>query len=250
MFEIDRHGDVAVLRIAHGKVNAIDVELADGLTAGIRELADSDAGAVVVTGDGRAFSAGVDLYRVLDGGAAYTDRFLPALVDLFDAFFTFPKPLVTAVNGAAVAGGCILACCGDRRLISDAGARIGAPELRVGVPFPVNPLEIIRFACGRHTDDVVYTGRLYDGSGAVAVGIAHDAVPADVLVERAVAAAADLATIPAEPFRLAKEQLRRPAVERIAADSAAVDPAVTAIWGSPETAAAVRAYLDRTIGKG
>jgi enoyl-CoA hydratase len=249
MFEVDRQGDVAVLRLAHGKVNAIDVELAEGLTAGIRGLADDDVQAVVLTGEGRAFSAGVDLYRVLDGGATYADRFLPALVELFDAFFGFSKPLVTAVNGAAIAGGCILTCCGDRRLISDTGARVGAPELRVGVPFPVSPLEIVRFACGRHTEEVVYTGRLYDGPDAVRVGIAHEAVPAGDLVGRAVAAAADLAAVPAEPFRLAKTQLRRPTVERIAADAAAIDPAVTAMWGSPETAAVVRAYLDRTVGQ-
>jgi len=250
MFEVDRDGGVAVLRVAHGKVNAVDLELAEGLTGAIRDLhASDDIEAVVLTGAGRAFSAGVDLFRILDGGSSYADRFLPALVDLFDAFFGFEKPLVTAVNGAAVAGGCILACCGDRRLIAD-GARIGAPELRVGVPFPVSPLEILRFACGRHVEEVVYSGRLYQGAEAVAVGLAHQAVAPDELLETAVAVAVDLAAVAAEPFRLAKRQLRRPTIERIAADAAGNDPTATVIWGSPETAAIVRAYLDRTVGKG
>ncbi|HVX23476.1 MAG TPA: enoyl-CoA hydratase/isomerase family protein [Acidimicrobiales bacterium] len=249
MFQVDRDGGVAVLEVAHGKVNAVDLELAEGLTGAIGDLAGSDAEAVVLIGAGRAFSAGVDLYRLLDGGKEYAERFLPALSALFDAFFGFPKPLVTAVNGAAVAGGCVLACCGDRRLIAD-GARIGVPELRVGVPFPVSPLEIVRYACGRDAEEVIYSGRLYQGAEAVGVGIANEAVAAEELRDRAVAAAADLAAVAAEPFRLAKEQLRRPTVDRIRADGPAVDGLATAIWGSAETAATVRDYLDRTVGKG
>ena len=114
----------------------------------VRELQDSGNGPLVITGAGRVFSAGVDLNRVLEGGADYTDRLIPALSDVFDALFCFPGPTVAAINGAAIAGGCVLACACDRRLISpDAG--IGAAELRVGVPFPVAALEVMRYACGR-----------------------------------------------------------------------------------------------------
>ena len=90
-----------------------------------RRCAMPDA-AVVLTGQGRMFSAGVDLLRLGEGGAAYVRRFLPALHRLYDAVFFFPKPVVAAVNGHAIAGGCVLACCADRRI----AARDGLPHRR------------------------------------------------------------------------------------------------------------------------
>src|SRR6185437_16548709 len=147
------------------------------------------------------------------------------------------------------AGGCILACCGDRRLIAE-GARIGAPELRVGVPFPASPLEIIRYACGGHTEEVVYSGKLFSGADAVRVGIAHEVVPAEELRARAVADANDLATLAPLPFRLAKAQLRRPTVDRIREYADTGDREVVDIWRSDDAATVIRGYLDRTIGKG
>ena len=62
----------------------------------------------MLTGQGRMFSAGVNLIRLSEGGAAYVRRFLPALHRLYDTVFFFPKPVVAAVNGHAIAGGCVL----------------------------------------------------------------------------------------------------------------------------------------------
>ena len=103
--------------------------------------------ALVITGQGKIFSAGVDLKRLSKEGAAYIRKFLPALDKLYDAVFFHPKPVVAAVNGHAVAGGAVLACCADRRIMARAGGRIGVTELLVGVPFPALAFEIVRF-CG------------------------------------------------------------------------------------------------------
>src|SRR5690606_15976287 len=135
--DVDVEGvPVAVLRMAHGPVNAMDLELCQALSERFSDLADDPARAVVVTGSDRAFSAGVDLKRATAGGDAYIDEFLPALADAFRAAFELPKPLVAAVNGHAIAGGCVLAACADVVLMAEGTARIGVPELRVGVPFP------------------------------------------------------------------------------------------------------------------
>ena len=93
------------------------------------------------------FSAGVDLLRVVDGGAAYVRTFLPAFRRVFETLFDYPKPVVAAVNGHAIAGGCVLACAADyrvmaagdradwragasrRRGISNGGVRNGAERL-------------------------------------------------------------------------------------------------------------------------
>lgn len=246
MISIERDGAVAVLRMEHGKVNAQDAELLAAVSEGVDELAGGGAPPLVITGAGRAFSAGVDLNRFLEGGPAYVDRLIPALTGAFEAVFTYPGPTVAAVNGAAIAGGCILACACDRRLLA-AGARIGASELLVGVAFPVAAVEILRHACGDHAEEVILTGRLYEGEGAVATGIGHEVVDPDALEARAREVAAELGAAAHAPFRLAKAQLRRPVLERIATDGPRVDAEVTALWASEETAATVRAYLERTV---
>jgi len=233
---------VRVLTVSSGRVNALDVELLDELTGAVRELGRSGAGALVVTGAGRAFSAGVDLNRVVEGGAGYTDKLVPALSEAFDALFCYPGPTVAAVNGAAIAGGCVLACACDRRLITP-DAQIGASEVRVGVPFPVAALEVMRYACGDHAEDVLLGGRTYRGAEAVARGLVHRVV-ADDLVEAAVAEAADLGDIPADAYGHTKAQLRAPTVARIL-EAGDVDSEVRRMWGADTTLQRLAGYVER-----
>src|SRR5262249_50308440 len=148
------------------------------------------AKAVVLTGQGNIFSAGVDLVRALDGGADYFHKFLPALSKAFVTAFFFTKPVVAAVNGHAIAGGCVLAACADRRLMVRGGGRIGIPELLVGVPFPTIALEVMRFTiAARFIQDVFLTGAAYSPEEALPRGLADELVESGDLMRRAVAAA-------------------------------------------------------------
>jgi enoyl-CoA hydratase len=241
VIEIQTVGTVRVLTLSSGRVNALDVEVLEELTGTVRELRRSDEGALVVTGAGRVFSAGVDLNRVLDGGGSYTDRLVPALSDAFDAVFCYPGPTVAAINGAAIAGGCVLACACDRRLISP-DAQIGASEVRVGVPFPAAALEVMRYACGDSAEEVLLGGHTYRGAEAVARGLAHRVVTED-LIEAAVAEAADLGDIPADAYRHTKTQLRAPSVARIR-DARAIDSEVRQLWGADQTQQRIAGYLE------
>ncbi|WP_156689150.1 enoyl-CoA hydratase/isomerase family protein [Mycobacterium sp. Marseille-P9652] len=242
MIEVHTAGSVQVLSLSSGRVNALDVELLEELTLAVGDLARAGAGALVVTGEGRVFSAGVDLNRVVQGGAEYTDRLIPALSAAFEALFCYPAPTVAAVNGAAIAGGCVLACACDRRLAAPE-AQIGASEVRVGVPFPVAALEVMRHACGDRVEEVLLGGRTYRGPEAVAAGLAHRVVTDD-LVEAAVAEATDLAGIPAEAYRHTKSQLRAPTISRIRAGGA-VDAEVSRMWGADETRRHLADYVER-----
>jgi enoyl-CoA hydratase/carnithine racemase len=241
VIEIQTVGTVRVLALSSGRVNALDVELLEELTAAIRELQRSGAGALVVTGAGRVFCAGVDLNRVLQGGADYTERLIPALSDAFVAVFCYPGPTVAAINGAAIAGGCVLACACDRRLISPE-AQIGASEVRVGVPFPVAALEVMRYACGDRAEDVLLGGRVYRCDEAIANGLAHRVV-ADDLVEAAVAEASDLGGIPVDAYRHTKEQLRAPALARMR-EGGLIDDEVRLLWGADQTQRRLAAYVE------
>ena len=232
MIEIETVRAVQVLTVSSGRVNALDVEVLQEFTGAVRELQNSGAGALVVTGAGKVFSAGVDLDRVLQGGADYTDRLLQALSDAFDVLFSYPGPTVAAINGAAIAGGCVLACACDRRLITP-DAKIGASEVRVGVPFPVAALEVMRYACGRHAEEVLLGGGVYRGDDAVSSGLAHRVV-ADDLREAALAEASDLGGIAAEAYAHTKSQLRAPTVARIRAGGE-IDREVSRIWNADQT---------------
>jgi enoyl-CoA hydratase/carnithine racemase len=242
---VTRSASVAVVEVARGKVNAIDLELLDELEATLEALAqDDDVRGLVLTGSGRVFSAGVDLHRVVEGGEVYVERLIAKLARALEALFGFPKPTVAAVNGAAVAGGCILACACDRRVMAE-GARMGATELVVGVPFPAAALEILRFTCGSRAEDVVYTGSLFDAHEAMTMGMVHEVHPADAVLERATSIAVELAALAPQAYRLAKEQLRRPALERMRADAETLDGDVTREWAAPDTLRSLRAQLDR-----
>jgi enoyl-CoA hydratase len=141
MFYVTRRGRVAVVTLAHGKANALDIELCRAVASCFAALKDADA--IVLTSQGRIFSAGVDLVRAVAGGADYLHEFLPVLNQAFEAVFFHPRPVVAALNGHAVAGGCVLACAADRRLMLRDGGRIGVTELLVGVPFPPVAFEIM-----------------------------------------------------------------------------------------------------------
>ncbi|OBI98486.1 enoyl-CoA hydratase [Mycobacterium asiaticum DSM 44297] len=242
VIEIQAAGSVQVLTLSWGRVNALDVESLGELTQTIQELARSGGGALVITGAGRVFSAGVDLNRVIEGGAGYTDQLVPALSDAFKAVFSYPGPTVAAINGAAIAGGCVLAGACDWRLASPE-AQIGAAEVRVGVAFPVAALEVLRYACGDHAEEVLLGGRSYRGDEAVARGLAHRIVSGDLL-DAAVTEATDLSGIPAQAYSHTKAQLRGPALQRIL-DGAQIDDEVRRIWGADQTLQGIADYVER-----
>jgi enoyl-CoA hydratase len=230
---IEREDDdgVAVVRLAHGPVSAMDVELCRAVGEQFRALADDPARAVVVTGTGTAFSAGADLRRYLDGGPAYVTEFLPALAEMFHAVFELGKPVVAAVNGHAIAGGGVLAAACDARLMAQGRGRIGVPELRVGVPFPRVALEIVRYAVGdAAARRLVFGAMTYGPDDARTLGLVDEVVPADELRARAVGTARELSSsVPADTFAATKAQLHRDPLERVTRYSDE-DAAVHGLW--------------------
>ncbi len=250
MIDVKTEDGIAILTIKHGKANALDVELCDAIANEFKELAEADARAVVITGHGGMFSAGVDLIRVSRGGADYVREFLPMLHRLCDAVFFHPKPVVAAINGHAIAGGCVLACCGDRRIMARGSGRIGITELLVGVPFPALAFEIMRFAVpSRNLPEFTFGGATYDSEAALARGLVDEVVETGTLLPRAIAAAEELARLSPHAFAQAKAQIRLPVSERIAHSGIATDNAVIEIWAAPETLAYIRDYVGRTLKK-
>jgi enoyl-CoA hydratase len=243
--QVERLGEVAVVRLTHGKANALDTRLCRDFVTCLGDV--SAARAVVLTGTGGIFSAGVDLHRILAGGAAYIDEFLTALSDAFIALFTFPGPVVAALNGHAIAGGAVLAAASDHRVMNSGHGRIGVTELVVGVPFPISALEILRCAYGRNLRTLVYFGQTYPAAEALPFGLVDETVPEPEVLERSVEVARQLAAIPAHSFRRAKELIRRPYLDRITAGRTADAEHVRAGWSSPEVRTAIDTYVREVL---
>ena len=243
-------GRIAVLTLAHGKANALDIELCGEIARRFDELAASDVRAVIVTGTGRMFSAGVNLVRLLDGGAAYVREFIPVLEQAFRSVFFCPKPVIAAVNGHAIAGGCVLACAADRRLMARDAGRIGVTELLVGVPFPPMAFEVMRFAVPhRFFAEVMFGAATYPTDQGAARGLVDEVVEPASLHEQAMAAAESLAALPPAAFALMKQQVRQPVQDQLSRHGEAFNAAATDLWTDPETATVIRDYVSRTLKK-
>jgi enoyl-CoA hydratase len=250
MIDIKSNDGIAVLTMNHGKVNALDIEFCDALAARFAELRKSDAKAVVLTGQGKIFSAGVNLVRLSEGGADYIRQFLPVLHRLYDAVFFHPRPVIAAINGHAIAGGAVLACCADRRIMARDSGRIGVTEILVGVPFPALAFEVMRHATPPYFfSETILSGETFAAETACHRGWVNEAVEPALLMERAIAAARALAALSPAAFEQTKRQIRQPVAERLQRSGEATDKAVTEIWTAPATLTYIGDYVARTLKK-
>jgi enoyl-CoA hydratase len=250
MIEWELRDGIALLRLNNPPVNALDGEMLGAFAGAIDEIRSSDAAAVVLTGEGDAFCAGADLFRVLAESPEYLARSQVKLSDSFGRLFMFPRPVVAAINGHSIAGGCVISCAADYKLAVDSsGVRIGLAELKVGVPFPAWALEIARHTLApQFLEEALYLGRLYDPAEALRRGFVNEVVAPELLLDRAMEVARRLADIPPETFRLTKEALRSPVAERAESYGALHDDEVRDAWASDQVRASMQSFLDRTFG--
>ncbi len=250
MFKVKNEGRVAVITLAHGKANALDVEICDALRKEFKALRKSDASAIVIASTGKIFSAGVDLPRAADGGRKYLKSLVRALDKMYEEIFLHPKPVVAAINGHAIAGGCVLACCADYRVLAKDAGRMGVTELLVGVPFPAFAFEVLRATTSpMHFPKFTASGETFDTEGALACGFADEAVAADRLMSRALEKAEVLAAIRTEAFRVNKLHTRASAKQFLANDGKNIDRQIMKVWTAPETVENIRAYVARVFKK-
>jgi enoyl-CoA hydratase len=217
---IERNGPVALLRLENGKANAMGpsfLERLDGLLGQI-----GDARAAVITGQGSAFSAGLDLPSLIDLDRATMGRFILRFSAVMLRVFELPIPMVAAVNGHAVAGGCVLALQSDVRIGADRDARIGLNETQLGIGLPAAVVETLRWQVpGPSLAAMALEGRLFSPREALQSGVLHELVPEGELLQRSLQRASLLAALPPAGVRMVKQSLRRPAAAAARADEAA-----------------------------
>ncbi|MEV6696443.1 enoyl-CoA hydratase-related protein [Streptomyces sp. NPDC051453] len=199
---------VGTIRLDRPPMNALDIATQDR----IKELAEEasrrdDVRAVVVRGGDKAFAAGADIkeMQAMDHAAMIVRS--RALQDSFTAVARIPKPVVAAVTGYALGGGCELALCADFRIAAD-DARLGQPEILLGlIPGAGGTQRLARLVGPSKAKDLIFTGRHVKAEEALAIGLVDRVVPAAEVYEQAHAWAAKLAQGPALALRAAKESI-------------------------------------------
>lgn len=172
----DRRGRLALLRLDKPRGNAIDPPLVEDLLAAVRDVgSDRDLGGVLLaSAHPKLFSPGLDLVTLVGFDRPALQAFMQRFSELVTALYALPKPMVAAVGGHAVAGGCILALTADWRVLAR-GAQMGLNEVKVGVPLPWSVALLLQATVPPPAlSRLALLGNNVSGDEAVAVGFAHE----------------------------------------------------------------------------
>ena len=201
---------VGTIRLDRPKMNALDVGMQEEIRAAAAEATDrDDIRAVVLYGGERVFAAGADVKEMAD--MSYTDmvKRSSGLTSAFTAVARIPKPVVAAITGYALGGGCELALCADVRFAAD-NATLGQPEILLGIiPGAGGTQRLSRLVGPSRAKDIIFTGRFVKADEALAIGLVDRLVPAADVYAEAVAWAGQFANAATYAVRAAKEAIDR-----------------------------------------
>jgi enoyl-CoA hydratase/carnithine racemase len=230
---------LATVRLERGKVNALNEQVVDELSRCFRDLeADPAVRGILFTGTGKFFSFGFDIPEFLGVPKEEFRRYLRKFTTLCRELFFHPRPVVAALNGHAVAGGCMLATACDARVMVKDNAKIGLNEIGFGSSLFAGSLEALRFCIGeRRAQEVVYGGVLYGAEQAQSLGLIDAAVDGATLVEEARRRLDPLVAKSPRAFRSIKRLLRQPVVEEMQRREEASIQEFVDVWYSDETRA-------------
>ena len=228
---------VTTLTLSRGKVNALNEEMVDHLLETFRQLgAEKQTRAVVVTGQGSFFSFGLDVPELYNYSPQDFTRFLTKFTALYLALFEFPKPLIAAINGHAVAGGFMLAIPCDYRIMAAGKAKISLNEITFGSSLFAGSLEILKCVTGHRKAEIfALGGKMYSAEEAHSLGLIDEVSEEEAVLPRAIEKGAEMAARDAVAYAEIKKLLRGPVVERINHTEAASIRRFVEIWYSPAT---------------
>jgi enoyl-CoA hydratase/carnithine racemase len=241
---------VGTIRLDRPKMNALNVQVQEEIRAAAAEASDrDDVKAVVVWGGENVFAAGADIKEMAD--MSYTDmvRRSGALQSAFSAVARIPKPVIAAINGYALGGGCELTLCADVRYAAE-DAVLGQPEILLGViPGAGGTQRLTRLVGPSKAKDIVFTGRFVKATEALAIGMVDKVFPADQVYAEAVSWAGRFANAASYALRAAKESIDRGIEVDLETGLEIERQQFAALFATEDRAIGMRSFVEQGPGK-
>jgi enoyl-CoA hydratase/carnithine racemase len=214
---VSKDVEIATVTLSRGKVNALNEPMVEEITKSFEDLAiDNEVRSIIFTGSGKFFSFGFDVPEFLSYPKNDFIKYLEKFTNLYTYVFHFPKPIVAALNGHTIAGGCMLATACDYRLMVTGKAKISLNEITFGSPVLAGSVEMLRYCVGsRNAQSILYSGAMYSAEEAFQLRLVDQVSSEDDLTEDARKVAQELAQKDSSAFRSIKHLLRKPAAEQM-----------------------------------
>jgi len=237
---------VGLVRLDRPPANAIDHQVGLELQAAFREAGDrDDVGAVVVWGGPRIFAAGADIKAMASFGPDEIRPVVGALGDALDLLEAMPKVSIAAINGVAVGGGFELALAADLRYLADDG-KVGQPEIRIGViPGAGGTQRLTHLVGPGRARELVYSGRQVEAEEALELGLVELRLPADEVLDVALADARALSAGPRAALAAAKAALRAALLTPGTAGFAIERDLFCGLFGTADQREGMRAFIEK-----
>lgn len=215
--KVETRNGIATVALNRGKVNALNSEVIDEIRESFKALeGDQDLKAIIFTGSGNFFSFGFDIPEFLSFSKNEFTNYLFNFTDLYRYLFGYPKPVVAALNGHTIAGGCMLALACDSRVMVEGKGKISLNEIAFGSSVFAGSTEMLRFWVGSaNATRVLYSGAMYSAKEAMHIGLVQAVSTEQNLMVQARKMASDLAPKHLPAFASIKALLRKPVVEEM-----------------------------------
>ena len=235
--EVETNEGIATVVLSRGKVNALNGMVVDELRERLKALeVDQDLKALVLTGRGKFFSFGFDIPEFLSFTKAEFTNYLTNFTDLYTYLFLYPKPVVAALNGHTIAGGCMLALACDNRVMVAEKGRISLNEIAFGSSVFAGSTEMLRFWVGSaNATKVLYSGAMYSAEEAMSLGLVQEVLTEANLMVQARRVASELASRHSPAFASIKSLLRKSIAEDMMKRERASIREFVDIWYSEPT---------------
>jgi enoyl-CoA hydratase/carnithine racemase len=241
---------VGTIRLDRPKMNALNVQVQEEIREAATEAGErDDVRAVVVYGGERVFAAGADIKEMADMSYVDMVRRSAGLQSAIGAVAAIPKPVVAAVTGYALGGGCELALCADIRIAAD-DATFGQPEILLGImPGAGGTQRLTRLVGPAKAKDIIFTGRFVKAAEAREIGLVDELVPSADVYDRALGWARKLAHGPAFALRAAKEAIDRGGDADLPTGLAIERQLFAGLFATDDRATGMRSFVENGPGK-
>ncbi|MCJ7579286.1 MAG: enoyl-CoA hydratase/isomerase family protein [Candidatus Aminicenantes bacterium] len=234
---ISKDNGIAIVTLNRSKVNALNEPFIEQLNSTFINLEnDKTVEAVIITGQGKFFSFGFDIPELLGYSKESFTRYLIKFTNLYTSMFLFPKPLVAALNGHTIAGGCMLSLACDFRIIVSEKAKISLNEISFGALVFAGSIELLKYCVNqRNAESILFSGKMYSANEAIKLGLVDQISSYEKLMDDSIKIAREFANKDKTAFRGLKSLLRKPVAEEMKKKEMDSIRKFVDVWYSKET---------------